>query len=66
MSCKYFCDSCGAEAAATLGPFDDWIKPASWFIRPYLDRFQDACSEKCVEKLKEEFPVDSEDGDYCE
>lgn len=55
MSCKYICDSCGKESPACLG-YEDWIKPDDWFIRPYLDRFQDACSAECVSKLKDKFP----------
>ena len=55
MACKYICDACGKESSAFLG-YEDWIKPENWFIRPHLDRFQDACSVDCVDKLKKMFP----------
>lgn len=55
MGCKYLCDNCGKEEKPCLG-FEDWIKPEKWYIRPYIDDFQIACSQECAAKLQEKYP----------
>ena len=63
MACKLICDACGKEEAGIIG-IEGWKKPEKWFQRPFVDRFQDACSWKCVLKLrKTDTDIEIKEGD---